>query len=318
MKNFYLVYGNERTIVKNKVDNIISEIGSMDVVKYSYDDALVDDVILDAYTLSMFSPNKVIVIDNCDFFSGSKSKASLEKFEDYFKNFNTNTYIIFICYSDKIDSRKKIVSFIKNNGNVIEIKKDDSKYVCDYITNILDKNNFKMEDLNYFISKVGINLDNISNELDKLMIYKANSNYICNEDIDLLVISNYDNEIYEFTDAIFKRDVNRALSLMNEFLNKSFDEIGLISLVSNHFMFLLQVKLLVNKNKGYQEIGSILGVNPYRVKFTLSNLYYYSVDMLISYINRLFEIDKDIKLGKINKTIALEMFIISSCSDMEI
>ena len=53
------------------------------------------------------------------------------------------------------------------------------------------------------------------------MIYKANSNYICNEDIDLLVISNYDNEIYEFTDAIFKRDVNRALSLMNELFSVS-------------------------------------------------------------------------------------------------
>ena len=81
-------------------------------------------------------------------------------------------------------------------------------------------------------------------------------------------------------------------------------------LLASQFRFLLQVKRLVNKNKRYDEIAKILEVNPYRVKFTINKLYSYSEEMLANRIKSLAKIYQEIKLGLVDKKLALELFII--------
>ena len=49
-----------------------------------------------------------------------------------------------------------------------------------------------------------------------------------------------------------------------------------------------------------------------RIKFTVKKLYSYSEGMLLDYIQKLAKIDHDIKLGLIDKKLALELFIISN------
>jgi DNA polymerase-3 subunit delta len=91
---------------------------------------------------------------------------------------------------------------------------------------------------------------------------------------------------------------------------KNYDEVQILILLANQFRFLYQVKRLLNKNKRYDEIAKILEVNPYRVKFTIKKLYTYTEDMLLDNIRRLAKIDHDIKLGIMNKRLALELFMI--------
>ena len=75
---------------------------------------------------------------------------------------------------------------------------------------------------------------------------------------------------------------------------------------------MFQVKRLLNKGKSEAEIAKILDVNPYRVKFSVKKLYSYSEDMLLDYIKKLAKMDHDIKLGLVNKKVALELFIIQN------
>ena len=83
-------------------------------------------------------------------------------------------------------------------------------------------------------------------------------------------------------------------------------------LLANQFRFLFQVKRLINKGKAESEIAKILEANPYRIKFTIKKLYSYTEEMLLYYIQKLAKIDHDIKLGLINKKLALELFIINN------
>ena len=125
-----------------------------------------------------------------------------------------------------------------------------------------------------------------------------------------------EDEIFSLTDAIIARDISKSLSLLEEFVNRSYDEIQIIMLLASQFRFLYQVKRLVNKNKRYDEIAKILEVNPYRVKFTINKLYGYSEEMLQSYIKSLAKMDHDIKLGIMDKRLALELFIIHNSSNV--
>lgn len=310
MNNFYLLYGTDKSIINNELDKIIDKLGTSDVIRYSLLDTLIEDIVMDAATISMFSNKKIIIIDDAVFLCANKTIDKIEVLEEYFNNYNKDSYLIFIVNKEKVDTRKKIYKEIKKNGTVIEFNKGNTNYVVSYINDYVKSNGYKINDIKYFINIVGTNLDNIKNELDKLFMYRLDSRKISNEDIDLVTIKNQEDEIFNLTDAVILGDVKKALVLLEEFLNKSYDEIQILSLLASQFRFLFQVKRLANKNKRYDEIAKILEVNPYRVKFTINKLYTYNEDMLLEKIKKLGKIDYDIKLGIMDKRLAIEMFIL--------
>lgn len=312
MKNFYLIYGIERSIIDNEVNKIIEKLKINDIVKYDMNNSNILDVIEDASTVGLFSSNKIIILDDCYFFSANKTIDNIEELEAYIEKYNPNNYCIFISYTEKVDTRKKIYKLLKDNAKIIEQGNINEDYLINYIKDELNKENYKIEDINYFFNKVGKNLYNAKNELNKLMMYKLDTKYITNEDIDKITIRSMEEEIFALTDAVILKNPSKALTLLEEFLKKDYEEIQIIILLSSQFRFLFQVKRLLNKGKSEGEIAKILEANPYRIKFTVKKLYSYTEDMLLDYISKLAKMDHDIKLGLINKKLALELFIINN------
>ena len=312
MKNFYLIYGIDRSVVNNELNKVIKSLRVDDIVKYDMNNSAILDVIEDASTVGLFSSNKIIILDDCYFLSANKSIDNIEELEAYIEKYNPNNYCIFISYTDKVDTRKKIYKLLKNNGKIIEQVNIDDDYLVNYINDEINKEGYKIEDINYFINKVGKNLYNAKNELNKLMMYKLDTKSITNNDIDKITIRSIEEEIFALTDAVILKNTSLSLILLDEFLKKDYDEIQIIILLASQFRFLFQVKRLLNKGKLEGEIAKILEVNPYRVKFTVKKLYSYTEGMLLDYISKLAKMDHDIKLGLVNKRLALELFIINN------
>lgn len=107
MTNFYLLYGNDKTIIENELNNLLNKNNEIDIIKYSLDNTTIEEIIEDASTISMFANKKIIVLDNCSFFSANKTINNQELLENYLNNYNPNTYIIFIANTEKVDTRKK-------------------------------------------------------------------------------------------------------------------------------------------------------------------------------------------------------------------
>ena len=114
--NFYLLYGTDTSIIGREID-IIKEklsISDNDVIYYNIED--IQNVVDEALTISMFSANKLIVIDSTIYLSQKKDIENINLLENYFNNYNSNSYLVFVSNSDTIDSRKKLVKFINSNG----------------------------------------------------------------------------------------------------------------------------------------------------------------------------------------------------------
>lgn len=312
MPNFYLIYGPDHSINNNEFKKIIAELKIDDVVKYDMTNSNILDVIEDASTVGLFSTNKIIILDDCYFLSANKTIDNIEELEKYIEKYNPNNYCILVAYTEKVDTRKKIYKLLKSKAKIIEQVKIDDDYLINYVKEELKREQYKIEDINYFLNKVGKNLNNVKNELNKLMMYKLETKNIKNEDIDKIVVKSMEEEIFALTDAVIAKNTGVSLNLLEEFLKKDYEEIQLIMLLASQFRFLFQVKRLLNKGKSEAEIAKILEVNPYRVKFTVKKLYAYTEGMLLDYIQKLAKMDHDIKLGLMNKRLALELFIIEN------
>lgn len=309
--NFYLLYGTDTSIIGREID-IIKEklsISDNDVIYYNIED--IQNVVDEALTISMFSANKLIVIDSTIYLSQKKDIENINLLENYFNNYNSNSYLVFVSNSDTIDSRKKLVKFINSNGTTKKAEANN-EYLSDYVNDYLKKKNYKMSsmDINIFINRVGNNIDNIKNELDKLMLYKINDKVINNSDIMLLTEENTDNSVYDLVSALLKNNNSKAIKLYKNFVMNGIDLNQIIAIIASQIRLLFQVKRLYNSGKSNDEIAKILEFKSvYRVKYLLSDSYYYSEDTLIKYLSKLSNIDRDIKINNIDGNILLELFI---------
>ena len=311
MKNFYLIYGTNKSQISKKIEELKNKLNVSEIIKYSLDKDNLEDIILDASLVNMFSNIKLILVSDANIFATSKKDINTKPLEDYFDNYNSDTYIIFVSEQEKVDTRKKIYKKIKEHGEIIEITKTSKLDIKKFILNTLKQNEYTIENIDYLVDKIGTNIDNAENELNKLMIFKMDEKNISNNDIDKLIIPSLEDEIFALSDAVIKNETKRSLDLLEEFINKNYDEMQIIILLASSFRFMYQVKHLSNKNMSSDMIAKELSANPYRVKINLKNCYYYNEDDLLSYIKKLADLDKNIKLGLIDKNLGLQLFLMN-------
>ena len=312
MKNFYLLYSGDGAILNKEINDLEKklDISDNDIIYYNIDD--IDGIINEASTIGMFSLNKFIIINMESYFKDKKDIPNINLLENYFDSYNSNSYLVFVCNSDSIDSRKKIVNLIKKYGIVKKLEVNDN-YLNDYVNNYLKDNGYKINngDVVYFINRVGNNINNVTNELDKLMLYKINDKIINRNDIDLLTVENIDDSIYDLVNCILKNDNEKAIKLYNNFIDNGMDVNQIVAIIAAQIRLLYQVKRLYNSGKSNDEIAKILEFKSvYRVNYLLNDSYYYSESDLVKYLSKLADIDNAIKTSNGDGNMLMQLFIV--------
>ena len=298
--NLNLLIGDDKKLIDFSIFDILNNIDYDDNNKIIYDMNVNSfmDVIEEASTISLFSSVKVIIVNN--FVIDNIDDVEFDYLEKYVASGNKDVYIILI--SNKVDARKKSFKFFKDNFNIIEIDKFDNNNISDYISNKIKDKGYKIDtiDMEYLLSKIGNDINNINNELEKLFIYKENDKKILREDIDLLIFDNIDNVIYEFTNAILDDDYDKVKRMYDKFMLDNVSLDYLISTLAGSFRVSLIIKLLNNRNMSNFDIAKVIGKKEFFVKKSLDRLYKYTLDDLSLYINKLAMIDRDFKSGNDN------------------
>ena len=304
--NLHLIVGNDQELINFYLEKILEKIDFQSEFRIDYDLSInsLSDILDEASMISMFDDKKVIVGTNFNDISDNDR----EYLSRYIANFNTNVYIILI--TGKLDGRNKL---LKDNFNIIDLSKmDEKKDFFEYVKDDIHKHNYVCSDsdIEYLISKVGSDFNQIFNELNKLYMYKIDDKSINISDIDLLVDDNIDTVIYEFTNAFFDKDYDKINKMYNKFKEDNVSIDYLLVSLDNSFRQALIIKNLSYSGVSNGEIAKIIGKKEFYVKKTLERLYQYSEKELAGFINRLAIIDRDFKSGKSNFDM-LELFLYS-------
>lgn len=312
MSNFYLIYGIDNGLIKNKEKEILKKINISLINKYDLEVSPVDVILEDALTMNLFADKKVIIIENAYIFGSSSDQKISDRFLEYFNTFNSSTYIIFELNVDKVDSRKKITKKISEIGKVFEVKKLETNDLFQIIEKRFKDNNYTIstELINYLVSLLNDNYENINNELDKIFLLGKEDKNITKEDLDGLIIPSLDDDIFSLIDAITNKDKNKSIKLYQEFINRNEDMIKIIYLLASKYRLMLQVILLSDRGYLESDIAKTMQIHPYRAKMVLREAYKYELGNLIKILKELDYLDRDIKLGNVDKNLALEVFLL--------
>lgn len=311
MNNVYLIYGNNYSLIKREIDKIKED--TLDVVKYDLSNTKVDELLDDASCISLFSGKKVLIGENALFLTSSDTTTDhdLTYLEKYLKDNNHENITIFYVLKEKLDDRKKIVKLFKDRAKVISFEDIDDKNLYKFVLDEFKKEGFKLDikTANYFVSYVGKNIDIIISEINKMKIYKDDDKLITIDDINSISSKGFNDNVFDLTDAIMKKDFDKIFGVYNDLITIGEDEIKILSLISNQFILVYQCKLLDESNCDQKAIANLLNVHPYRVKLALETDY--MTYELKNIIKKLHDLDFKIKSGNIDKKVGLKNFFIN-------
>lgn len=299
--NTYLIYGNDYSLIKRRIDLLKKD--NQELVRYNLTECDVSELIDDASSISMFDEEKLLIGENALFLTANvdSSSQNLDYLEKYLEYENHKNTVIFYVIADKLDERKKIVKALKSRAKVFHEEPVDKKNIGNFIIKEFKSKgyNIDLKTANYFNEFIGDDIDIILSEIDKMVIYKEDDKNISKNDIENISSRAFKDNIFDFTDAIMKKDYKKIFLYYNDLLKLNEDVIKFISVISNQFMLIYQVKILSLKNKGQKEIANILNIHPYRVKLAYESDYF--INEIEDIIKKLHELDLGIKSGKFVK-----------------
>ena len=309
----YLLYGTVDYLINKTIDKIINDnkIDTFNVNKYDLTNTLLSQIINDASSMSLFGDKKLIIVNSSYLFTSSTKKyleQDLKSLENYLNNININTILIFVVNDAKLDERKKITKLIDKNGEIVECNNIDN---ITMIKDLLSDYQMSDSDIKYLLERVGDNSTLLNTEIEKIKIYKDTDKNITKEDIDLLTTKSLEVNNFKLIDAIINGDKLTALNLYQERIKLNEEPIAIIVTLANQIRIMYQVKQLYLDGYTENNIASILKIHPYRVKLANQNAKKYDADTLLTYLKKLADLDIDIKTGQIDKTLGLELLIIS-------
>lgn len=263
----YLIAGIEHFLA-DETERLIAETvesrgGECARTFYHGDDVDLATVLDDLRTPSLFSPMRFISI--------SPAGGFIEKHQKALAAYATapapNSCLV--MHVATVDARKKLIKTVQKTGGLIACNRLYERDVVPWLTARAKAmgrqiNSAAAALLTEFL---GTDLAMLAAELEKLAVYIGDRKRITPEDVQSVSLRDRGRAIYELTDAIGRRQPERALAALDGLLVHGSGETGILFGVARHMRRLWTVKELAAKGENPAAVAQKLGVNYYVDQF---------------------------------------------------
>ena len=312
----YLLMGTEKYNLRRRRNEIVNKLIGDDEINisvYRGSEWDISELIADLQTVPFFSDNRVVIVENPGFIVSPKvnDEPFINALVSYFKKPNEST--TFIIYIDQnIDRRRKalntLVKYMKREVYDTLSEEDFQQAVNEDLRNSGLKLDF--DSRNELMQRLPLDLDNWKNELEKLKLYPEK---IDREVIRQLVAKPLESNAFELTNAVNTRNTARAIEVYHDLLvNNKNDIQGLIGLLAGQFRFMLQAVTLMEQGYNQKEIAEQLNCREGRVYMAFKNSGSRNSRQLLKVLDSLAQLDQNIKSGKVNPQLGLELFLVET------
>lgn len=247
-----------------------------------------------------------------DLFSSMPDKTFVEKLEGYLPNLPTTTRLIFL-ESQTLPDNHRIVRLARDNklGYVkkFELPKGDEleRWVREHVAERGGR--ITPQAAGLLAANVGGDLGALTNEIEKLVLYKGSDALIDTDDVALLSPYAAEGNIFELVDALGNRQGARAAELFQQKINEGADPFYLFSMFIRQFRLLLQARALLDAGERPAGIAEQLKQRPFVAEKLARQARNFTLPQLEAIYRRLLAIDVETKTGKADLLTALYLLV---------
>lgn len=325
LQSIYFLYGEELFLIENVVKKIRKKFG--EIVKginfILIDDTNIQELISDIETPAFGYEKKLIIARNTNILKreGKRKNAEItkqrEKLDEYIKEnidiIKQSVVLVFI--EEDVDSRFALYKTFEKYGVVCKVDFQKPAQLEKRIMAICQGYKVKIDasTTRYFLETTGTNMQELINEIRKLIEYVGENGTIKKEDIDLLTIKKLENVIFDLTDSLGKKETKKALDVLKSLIyNKEPTQRILINLY-NHFKKLYFTKIALQEHK---DLVTSLNLKPNQTFLTgkyKAQAGYFKASELKEILQELRDLDYNYKNGLIDLQVGLESILCRYC-----
>lgn len=309
-RQVYLIYGEERYMCRLYLSKLLQALecsdDSMNYTKFEGKQSSEDAIIEICETLPFFADRRVVLIED----TGLLREKS-EKLADYFKELPE--YLTVIFAEKEVDKRGRLYKAVAKYDRVEEFKLLEEKDIINWVLVELKKSGKKIKKstLELFLNGTGEDLNFISCELEKLIAYTGEREEITADDISQVCSVRIDNKIFDMISDMAAGKRSDALKNYYDLILLKESPMKMLVLMERQFRQLLCIKQLSLKGQGERLIADNLKLHPFAVKKNMPLARKYSESELEEMLEKLVSSEEDIKSGRINERLAVELMLIS-------
>ncbi len=313
LKQIYLLYGEERYLIRQYRDRLIEALlnggSEMNLNRYEGKGVMVPEIIEMAETLPFFSDRRVIILENTELF-----KSGGDKLSEYLKNPAQSSS--FILVEREVDKRSGLYKTVKKAGYAAEFGRQKEETLKKWVCGILkkEKKQISSETLQLFLDGTGDDMENIRRELEKLLCYCMDKDVIASEDVREICVPQIQDNIFKMIGAVADGNGERALQYYYDLLALRVPAMKILILITRQFNLMLQVKELAAKGYPQALIEERVGLRRNIGGIYMRQAARFKTDILRQALEDCAETEHAFKSGRIADRLSLELLIVKYSS----
>lgn len=299
IENCYVLFGEDLELYSRAYKMILKR-ANLTVEDFNlslFDDENFDmkAVVESCDVLPMGDDWRVVVVKNIQ----KVSDKDLSMLENYLKNPQESTILIIFDYYNQFE-------LLKNQMTQVDCKRFDRAMATAVVVNELAKKGKQIsaEAVGTLLDYCNGYLTRVVCEIDKLAYYDLNEPLITTKMVNDLVTKDSEAVVFELTEALGKRNGDKALGLLEEFKKEQ----GLLGLITNHFRRLFYISI---SDLPDRELATQLGVKEFAITKQKQQAKNFSKMQLKKIFALLEKIDFMIKSGEMLSENALQYLVLS-------
>ncbi|MBE7060396.1 MAG: DNA polymerase III subunit delta [Ruminococcaceae bacterium] len=250
----------------------------------------------------VMADNKLVIIKN----SGIFKTAAYDKevWTELFKN--PPDYAAIIFDEAETDGRNALLKKFNENGLAVTFDYLDSATMADWIAGYLSKRGFtvRRDAVNELMSRAGVSMADVHNEMEKLVDYCAGRGEITADDVRSVVPRSLNDRIFDMIDGITAGNRDTAFAILADLKQLREEPAKIVPLLGNNITGILKAKILLGGES--TNLAADLGVAPFIAKKYAAQSKRLSKERLKNMLSLCLEADKAIKLDGKDKWVVLE------------
>lgn len=211
--------------------------------------------------LPMMSERTLVTVTDFDVFSqGEKGRDKLLTLLSALPEYCTLVFV-YDLISPKLDGRSKLLALLKKLGGVVEFQRQDNGQLAEWICRQFRKagKSIDSRDADYLVFLCGDLMHDLASEIGKISAY-APHDRVTREDIDALAVPKVEAVVYQMTDALARKNFDRAASVLADLLHKRESPVGILSAMGRYFRQLYTARLYLDGRKSRGEYMRLWGM----------------------------------------------------------
>jgi DNA polymerase-3 subunit delta len=307
-------------MIKTRLAKLIKEripfADEFSLVKYNGRQTPVQDIISDCRTLPLGYELKMVVIEDAYFLASSRTKEKIEKDQDYnvlinyLKQPSPTADLVFTMAAPNVNLKSELGQLVKETAMIYELTDIDSKSWPEYVRRYFAKYEVTIDQsaITELVARCQNDATQFVSEAQKLMLY---SKHISLDTVKTLVTRPLEENSFALSNALTKGRIDEALLIFRDLKTYNEEPVTLISLLARHFRLMLKVYYLAELGLDQPSIAKRLDIHEYRVKLALAARKSMGEPRLVGMIERLYELDYNIKSGQIDRFYGFELFLLN-------